>query len=205
MAEGGSKQKESPVVKFMPLILVATILVYASAAYLLLFMPKIGKFMEGGEYDVRPLEGRLTEGQEYLKQIEEAVADYETVNDAHKRKLDLILPPNEDVPGLFVQIDEVARRNGVVLSAIDTVSEDVPASISTRPIRIAANFVGGSYRDFLGLLSELESLVRVVDIQSISFTSGSGNYSIVMTAYYMEGNQQVDRAAIDIPPQPLMD
>ncbi|MFH1046922.1 MAG: type 4a pilus biogenesis protein PilO [Patescibacteria group bacterium] len=195
--------QESRLVKFMPLIIVGSVLIYAAIAYLLLFMPKIGKFLDGGEYDLRPFETRLIDDSSYIERMEAAIVKYKQINTAHKNKLDLMMPPNEDVPGLFVQLDEIAKKNGMAVAAIDTVVDAGNKSQDSKPVRIAANFVGGSYAEFLQLLTDLESLVRVVDVQSISFTSGTGSYGLVLTAYYVEENMTVDRAVEEVPAQPF--
>ncbi len=203
MVDKKKKQPESPIVKFMPLIGIALILAYAAMAYLLLFMPKVGKFMTGGEYDVKPLEARIEDDENYMARLENALADYRAINDAHKNKLNLMLPPSEDVPGLFVQLDEVARANGMVLSSVDTIVD--PAGIGGKgvtPVNVAANFSGGTYDEFLKILNDLESLIRVTDVQSIAFSAGSGNYSLMLTTYFITNDLGVKRGTNEPPPQP---
>jgi Tfp pilus assembly protein PilO len=181
------KNESTALIRFMPLICVVMVLVYAVAAYLLLFMPKLGKFLGGGEYDLQPLEARLIDDSQYLQALKTALADFKSINNEHKRKLKLLLPDNEDIPGLYTQMDELVRHNGMVLSSIDTlVSEKELGPGGARKIRISANLVGGSYEQFLLVLNDIERLVRLLDVQSISFSSGEGAYSLVLTAYFVK-------------------
>jgi hypothetical protein len=205
MAEKIKQPKQSPIVKFMPIILVGAIVGYAALAYVLLFMPKIGKFLDGGEYDLRPLEARLEDEADYLSEINQALVDYKLVNASHKRKLSLMLPPDEDVPGLYVQLSEIAQNNDFVLLSVDTLLDPESNGAGPNKVHVAANFAGNDYEGFLLLLNDIERLVRVADVKSISFTAGTGNYSVLMDTYYLdEGFSQI-RQTEEIPPQPLDD
>ncbi|MBU0624834.1 type 4a pilus biogenesis protein PilO [Patescibacteria group bacterium] len=198
------QQPQAPIIRFMPLICVVAVLVYAALVYLLLFMPKLGKFIDGGEYDIRPLEARIVDDGQYLQELELALTDYKSINSEHKRKLNLFLPTNEDMPGLLVQLDEIARRNGLVLSSIDTlVNEKEVGPGGAKKMRVSANIGGGSYEQFVLVLNDIERLVRLADVQSISFSSGEGTYSLVLTAYFMDPNTGLQRVVEELPPQPM--
>jgi len=205
MAEEIKQPKQSPVVKFMPIILVGAVVGYAALAYVLLFMPKIGKFLEGGEYDLRPLEARLEDEAKYLQEIDEALSGYKLVNASHKRKLSLMLPPDEDVPGLYVQLAEIAQNNDFVLLSVDTLVDREPNGGGPNKVHVAANFAGNDYEAFLLLLNDIERLVRVADVKSISFTAGTGNYSVLMDTYYLDEEFSQIRQVEELPPQPVGD
>lgn len=178
--------KQSQIVRYLPVIIAVVAVLYGLGAYFLLFMPKIGQLMAGGALDSRALAGRLSDYQEYLDQITAEKEKFTEVNSAHLRKIPLMLPEWADAPNLFVQMDAVARENGLVLTSIDTVPDEGPVGIDgVKRVRISLSLLGGTFQEFNNFLGGLEKLVRISDIDSLTFSSGDTSYSVILTAYFI--------------------
>ncbi|MEA3249685.1 MAG: type 4a pilus biogenesis protein PilO [Patescibacteria group bacterium] len=181
------KKEKSPIVKYLPVIIVVVVLSYGVGAYFLLFMPKIGHLMPGGSLDLKPLEARLGDYQAYLSRIIEEKEQFEQVHKDHVSKIPTILPDKPDEPNLYVQMDAIAQGNGLVLVSIDTVVDEATTGPhGVKKVRISLSLAGGTYQEFQNLLNDLERLVRVSDIESVTFSSGGTDYSVILTAYFIE-------------------
>ncbi len=183
-------------VKALPAITAVLAIAYLAAAYFLLFMPKIGPLLAGGSLDTKAIEQRIADDEAYLKQIVASAQTFKKLNPERKEKLQAIVPLQPGVPDIYVQLDALARAHDLVLVSVDAVpDEKVMSPTGRRAVRSAVNVVGGTYEQFKLFLMDLERSLRVFDVQAVVFTPGSGNYGLVLRAYYLD-------AAAAPPPAP---
>lgn len=169
----------------MPFITVALALGYLAAAYFLLFLPKIGPLLPGGDLDTALLDVQLQERQAHIGKLDAAAVAFKAINEEKKAKLAAVVPTQPDVPGILVAMDEIAKENGFVMTAIDTiVDEKVVSPAGNKTVRMSVNMVGGTYEQFKALLGDISRSLRLFDVQSVVFTPNSGNYSMIMRAYF---------------------
>ncbi|TSC76107.1 MAG: hypothetical protein G01um101431_969 [Parcubacteria group bacterium Gr01-1014_31] len=109
-----------------------------------------------------------------------------------------LLPTEPDLPGLLVQIAEIARQGGLLVNGIQFSESDfgggaeaATPSPETRPlsdlrtVRIDMSVSQGNYGKIKQLLTNLEANLRLIDVQSINFSAGDDTvFSISMQAYY---------------------
>lgn len=197
------KKKKSLFAMYLPAIIVVVAILYGLAAYFLLFMPKIGQLMSGGALDLKPLEARLGDYEAYLDQITVEKDEFKMLHSDHVRKVPQILPDWEDAPNLFVQMDAVARENGLVLTSIDTVADGgAPGPHGVRRVRVSLSLAGGTFKEFENFLGSLEHLIRISDIDSLTFSSGDTTYSVILTAYFIEPDVAPAQAVPTVPTLP---
>lgn len=199
----GEDEKKSAISKYLPVIIVVVGLAYAIAAYFLLFMPKISDLMAGGALDTRPLEARLKDYQAYLDRITREQDEFNKVNSAYKSRMKRILPEWADGPNLYVQMDQLARSNGMLLSSIDAYpAAEEPGPHGVRKVRVSVSLAGGTLGQFMVFLEKLERLARVSDIESMTFSSGDTDYSVILTAYYIDEAVAPAQAVPEVPDLP---
>lgn len=197
------KAKKSRLAKYLPVLIVVVAVLYGTAAYFLLFMPRIGQLMAGGALDLRPFEARLSDYESYLNRITEEKDDFSLIHSAYLRKLPLILPDWADAPNLYVQMDAVARKSGLMLASIDTVPDaGPPGPHGLKRVRVSLSLMGGGYDEFEIFLANLERLVRVSDIESLTFSAGDTSYSVILTAYFIDPGATPAQATPTVPRLP---
>lgn len=190
MADARKNEKKNgalDLTRMMPVIIGLIAVAYAAAAWFLLFVPRIGSILPGGAYDTAALESRLQEDQTYLAKLNRATEAVRLVNASQRSRVAGIVPETPDIPGLLVQMDELASRNGLVLVGVDAVPvESVGNDAGIGKVSVTVNLDGGSYPQFLRYLYDVERSLRIIDPRTISFTPGSGAYGVTFTAYYLE-------------------
>lgn len=106
-------------------------------------------------------------------------------------KMNLALPNGEDFPNLIVSLEDLAGSSGVVLGLIDfggVIRGRSSAVKSDKVNALALDLtmqIRGTYEAFKLFLDKIESNVRVLDIQSITFSSDSakaGMFDFVVLA-----------------------
>lgn len=173
---------------WLPAITVIVGLAYAAAGYYLFLLPKISQLMPGGEYDLTGITTRISEDEKFLADAETALAKYSKLSAENRRRASRIVPLADlDVPGIFVQLDEVARANNMRLKGVDAVAnEKLVTALGRKPVRVSATFEGGTYSQFKLLLKDIERSLRLFDVQSVSVIRGSTTYNLILTAYFLD-------------------
>lgn len=126
----------------------------------------------------------LAEQEELLIKVNQLKQVYESHKNEIK-KVYYVLPLEKDIPNLIVQFEALASENGLILEGLDFVE---PIVVKKR--RVAAEEklavqekpkpykqldvslkLSGSYQSFKSFLGALEYNVRLMDIESINFSS----------------------------------
>jgi len=195
MAKLPMKMDQATIAKALPYITAAVGLAYALVFYAFGIAPKISRLRQGGEFDITPFTQRLESEKEYAEKIDAATKKLSSVDAAIRQQVQGAIPSSPDIPGIYVQLDALTRENQFQLKSIDAVPDPLTeASGGRKVVRISMNVVGGDYASFKKLIADIERSQRVFDVRSISFSAGSGSYSLIVRAYY------VDAAAIADPP-----
>jgi Tfp pilus assembly protein PilO len=115
-------------------------------------------------------------------------------------KLHHVLPDNVDNIRLIIDINNIASRHNLALNNVDlgTLSGATQSASAQSAIEGNASAVGsvdvgfsvstGNYDDFLAFLQDLEHSLRIVDVQKITFQTGSNNitnYIMTVRTYWL--------------------
>lgn len=183
MAEGKSYR----LAKMMPILTVFALILVAVGAYFLLFMSKMAALSGAGSAALADLEVQVASEEAYVEELDAALARYRLLNTALRQKTQTMIPLELDVPGIFVQLDGVARKHNFLITAVSTTDiEDEIGAQGQRLVKVSVNVEGGDYRQFTMFLADLERSVRLIDVQSVVFTPLSAKYSLTLKTYYLD-------------------
>jgi Tfp pilus assembly protein PilO len=155
--------------------------------------------------DIVSNQNLLSERENFIKTIESLIDKYKN-NEEVLKNLDNILPGDSDVPDLLVQIEAMANAGGMVVKDVNiTVVDDkeaskaaaartgavaqekAPSNYKTISIDLTAT---GDYSALKKFLQAIEENMRLIDVDSISFsgkTQGSSSlfdFNITLMTYY---------------------
>lgn len=176
-------------------LVVALILVLGVSLFI---WPQYLAIKESGTYRYRTTKNELVMKQQTLSQLQKMALDYEKINLAELKALDLALPTEQDIPGLFIQMEALVADNGFVLNSIDFAQSAEAEATSTgetdkktgqnlKEVTVALSISGGGgYDNLKTLLDSLENNIRILDIKSLNFSPESESYAINITTYYLE-------------------
>ncbi len=137
---------------------------------------------------------------------EELIAKYNGIPKSDLDNLKTLLPDSVDNIRLIIQVDSLAKRNG--LSTVRNVNYQVEqekelASLQAQNPDAAHQVYGeftmsfetsGQYKNFLSFLSDLEENLRLVDVTKIEFTptgvvqslAGNMTYRVSLKTYWLK-------------------
>jgi Tfp pilus assembly protein PilO len=136
----------------------------------------------------------LNSSTKIVSQRDVLVAKKNTITEVDKAKLERLLPSNIDNIRLIIEVSKIAEGRNLVAknisvgdmtkTSIDTIggSSDLYGTLSLKFT------VNSSYNNFLNLLQDLESNLRLLDITDINFTateSGFYDFSVSLNTYWL--------------------
>ena len=138
--------------------------------------------------------------------IEELGQKYNSFNSNDLLRLDQLLPDNANSTQLIIDINSIARKNGMVIknvkadtstdkntSGISNTQSNTNSTLAVTNSRLGvmslAFSVTGTYDTYKRFLADLASSLRIVDISSVTFNTddkGIYNYDVSLKTYWLK-------------------
>ena len=194
-----NSQLKLALLKYNKWLILTIIIIIIGLSYYFILEPKYQQVRLGGSYNAQTLMDELNKRKEYLAQLQDLNQNYQRINQSQIAQLEKILPGEKDVAGLFVQLQTLAENNNLLLSGI-TITETAeevsknqnkikPNSI--KKMNISLTLVGiqksNTYQEVKTFLKDLESNLRLFDVNGVYFDAESTDYTVNLFTYYLDG------------------
>lgn len=139
----------------------------------------------------------LTQSSQLRSARDQLLSRRNTFSADDVRKLERILPDNVDNIRLIIDIDNIAARYGLQVKDVALGQTSAAPGSKTAAIGQGSQVVGtvelgfavsATYDNFMAFLQDLQRSVRVVDIEGISFSAGTGDlntYGLQIKTYWL--------------------
>ena len=130
--------------------------------------------------------------EQYQELLKAKNAEFNQIDDSKKNALKKFLPDSIDNVKLIIDINQIASDKGMTIRNISIKGGDSSAvGPDTRAYGVATlGFsVTGSYGTFKEFLKALETSLRLVDVTSVSFSTGDKDqyeYSVEVNSYWLK-------------------
>ncbi|USN53713.1 MAG: hypothetical protein H6760_00900 [Candidatus Nomurabacteria bacterium] len=169
-------------------VLVAVALILALVGYLVFIGPELQEVRRFGTADLKDEKSKLEDRKTYLTRLQGMLDAYSTLNQNSLSELEGVLPTYEDIPDLFIIVEDLAKQSGLSLSSVsinpaNLESESSAAGASTTSLSqlaksknlkafdISVTAINGtSYEDFKDFITNIENSNRLFDVRSMQFT-----------------------------------
>lgn len=138
--------------------------------------------------------------QKYLDELIAIVAHIDELSgiyaaaEENLEKLSLAIPSESELPNLFIQLDNIAVKNGMAIEGIkfDITKNAKDTDEGMGIVKINLD-IKGSYSDFKKMLADIEKNVRLMDISFIDFSGTGSNteesdlikFTVSLNTYYI--------------------
>ncbi len=158
--------------------------------------------MKGLNEQKRIINEKLSSLKEIEKERENILASYNSIGDTNREKVGKILPSRAEEIDLIVEMESMAVKSGVTLKDVnisDVAQEQESASNIKNGESLYPNEIGlaikasGSYQSFKEFLKNIETNLRIIDIESLYFISGDVDfyeYNMKIKSYWKERNYE---------------
>jgi hypothetical protein len=173
----------------LPIMTGVLALGYLLAAYALLFMPKLGRMVAGGQLDTAPFVTAISDEKAYQSQLKAQTKSFNALNPVQREKALGLVTAEPDFPGLLVQVSELCQRHQATCPSVNVALDDTVLPGSRKSVRLALNVTGLDYAGMKSFLSDVERSRRLFDAESVIFSPGSQSVSVSLRAYYLTREQ----------------
>ncbi|TSC69159.1 MAG: Uncharacterized protein G01um101456_303 [Parcubacteria group bacterium Gr01-1014_56] len=182
----------------MKQFLIPIVLVIAAIALFALYTNPTYQSAKSVQAEVAVYNDALDKSQELRRTRDEKIAAFNTFAPADIERLNSILPDNVDNIHLIIDINNIATRRGLALKNVTLGNlSDSASARSSLAVGSSGSAVGSvelgfslstSYENMLAFIQDLEHSLRVMDIESISFTAGdtdTADYDFSIRTYWL--------------------
>ncbi|MDD4995429.1 MAG: hypothetical protein PHW53_03145 [Patescibacteria group bacterium] len=172
-------------VRYYKSLFIFSVLVIAVVGWFLLIGPK---YAEMSAMDVGAKQAELNAYNATLQKFQKAVSDWQAAPSESRAKLDYFLPTGEDAPGLVALLDVMARTSGFAVTQISFshLEQPIEPASEVYPILISMSVEGGGYAELKKFIDKIESDLRLMDVDTLTFQSGKGSYVFNIVAYFLK-------------------
>lgn len=189
----------------MPKIFINIILLLGTAVVGLLYLAPSWQDFKNTRRDIKNLGEISAELDEILASRDSLIDSINRISKEDLRRIDQALPQGPKAAEMLVILEGMAAGNGVAVKRVDltsAVEAKTEAGGQPRPTGQAAGVrpggafsefplglgLAGNYDSFKKFLRDLESGIRLTDVQEISFTApdktGTFEFSLKLKTYY---------------------
>lgn len=181
--------------RFYIIIAVFLVIAILVLSYLLTFNKEYNKIKSLGTVDYQKKINELESKKSNLAQIEKVYDSYKKISQEEIKKLSIMLPPEKDVPSLFIEMEALAKESGLALNSIDVAQAGAvsitagvaegSATLNMKKLNINLKIQGIDSYDRLKLfLGNVEKSIRILDLNSLSYSPAQDSYGISLVTYY---------------------
>lgn len=173
-------------------VLVVVAIAIIVSGFLMFIQPSLRAVRVQGQSSLEASQRYVEQLQDYLDEIARVKDGLVNFNQAQRERLSAIVPRQQDIAGLFVQMQALAQRHGLVLPSVDisaapavTTEDGTPVGSGLGEMAITFSVSGQQYERFKRFVSDLQRNLRLFDITVINFSSAQeGPYSLTLRTYY---------------------
>ena len=182
--------------KYYKVISAILVIIILTSSYFIFFQEEISEIQKVGvvDYQEKLNEKKIKENN--LVELEEIFSKYQKLRKDEIEKLDIILPEEINIPSLYIQLEEWAEDIGLVLSEVSIGEKSastpssktlgsLPTSLGLKSVAISLSVHGiDSYEKLKLFLNSIEENIRILDVNSITYSQTVDIYNLNLTTYY---------------------
>ncbi|MBI5621605.1 type 4a pilus biogenesis protein PilO [Candidatus Falkowbacteria bacterium] len=180
--------------RYLYWLLLLTLTVLVLIFYFFIISPQLSKSDVLSYFNYK----NEVEQLDYLKhqknEVENIINDFDQFSQTDLGLLEQILPSQEAIPDLIVQLDHFTTESGLILSSF-SVNQELPvrersgagapaSGLEIKKLDISLHLMGGSYQQLKQFVHLLETNMRLMDITSFGFSAEPGRGFVVNVVTY---------------------
>lgn len=170
--------------------------------FMFILRPKYNANKAQPELTLTYQQEQLDQRKAKLDQLNDLIADYKNLPTSHFKKVNELLPSENEGPLIFTHLSAIAKAHDSALISASVnevggrdlvdllINENVSKPTNLQIIQVNAEFLGksgvGSYEYYKELLDAFQRSVKLFDIENISFSPEAANFSLNARTYYLQ-------------------
>jgi len=182
--------------KYYVLVLIIVFILILILVGNFVLKPKYNKVRYGGSSNLKTHLELINTQKNYITSLKKLKSNFSNINKKEVEKLLDILPSQKDIPGLFVQLEDIAQGQNLTLTSIDIAEEEGITIIGSesggkttapeiKKLKININLQDSSYQSLKDFLTSVENNLRLFDIVSLTFGQNVSSFDLNLITYYL--------------------
>jgi len=168
--------------------------VLLTLGYVFVFRPEFAR-IRAADRTAR-LQDERTAKEAYLARLDQLNAAYEAYDVEDVERIRLMIPQEEDTPGLMAILEAAAQASDLQLTSINFAAGDttgIPDVQGLGALNISIAVQHGNYQRFKLFLESLETNLRLFDVRSANISPATASYSLTIRAYVWKSDKPAAR------------
>lgn len=208
--EGGEKNKTNKglvlfyLYEYFNFLLVILLLIILILGFFFVVRPKYMAILQNSEIVNNERQKKKEEYDKLKGKIDTYKNSFSSVNQLNSKKIEAMLPSRPEKENLFVQLEDLIKKRGLILNEMNMTSDDeqaTAASKSTRSgneegasvsqasrvgiISITLSVKGLDYIALIGLLDAIETNLRLLNVNGLNYSPANSSVNLELEAYYL--------------------
>ncbi|OQX70998.1 hypothetical protein B6D52_02915 [Candidatus Parcubacteria bacterium 4484_255] len=166
-------------VKFSGFIIFAFLIILSSINYFLFFRPKLAQTRNNGPLDIDYYQSILDEQRMYLNKLAKLKTRADKIDRREVKKLDYVLAQEAYIPSILNQINVLSEQSNLELTGLNL-------DFDNGVINLNLGFKGGTYQDIKKFIKQIETNIRIMDINELSFQNIGNTLNLKIQTYYLD-------------------
>lgn len=191
-------------IQYFHIIALLIVVAFIVLGILFVLKPKYDAIQVGIDISNDNMKKEQESLEKYNTKLDGYIASFESLKEKNKDDISTFLPDSALREDLFLQFEEIAARDGLLLTSLTIDATDVDSILNPKPNAktssskkgdtslppgigsavINISLVGISYDGMKNFLREIETNMRLMDINDISFNNDGQSLSLKITTYF---------------------
>jgi hypothetical protein len=195
-------------VHYFKLVMAGIFVLLLVSGFFFLIFPKYRQITREVESAGEAKNAEYLKRRRYLDQLEKLKAEYLKINPEDIKRIDILLPKENNREELFAQLEDLISKSGFILNSLSASEtgdkqsnrrasgnnkEKTPkteSSIKPKEVKISMHIEGTNYEGFKNLLHTLENNLRLMDVTKLSFDPKGNKTSLDFIVYYLPDSEK---------------
>lgn len=183
---------------------ILTVLIVAGGGYFLIIAPKLAGIQGSTSKDVAEKQALIQANEAEIQRLRSLEEDLQSVTASEQRRLESVMPSAAELDDLYVQFSDLASGLGLSMvslgfsdtgsSATGEEKQQLDGDIQTLDVTFTVDGVEG-YDGLKQLLDTLHNNLRLIEMNSLSYTPDTTQYSLVLKLYYFNERDEREETA----------
>ena len=187
------------VIKYYQILVLVVFVLIVVLCFTFLIWPKITNIQDLRSILIPSKQNLVKVKNGYLQSLKSSEVDYNKIGSEEITKVFEALPDKIDIPSMLVELEALAKSNDMTMMAVDVATEDVnlletdiseivkqKTTGTVKLARISLSLSGDNYEDLKKYLNDIEYNLRIMDVQSITFSPDFQSIALNLRTYYLE-------------------
>lgn len=190
-------------IQYFHIVAIVIVVAFVLLSFIFILKPKYDAIQTGIDISNDNMELEREALEKYNFRLDGYISSFDKIKKKSKDRLSILLPNEDFKENLFIQFEDMAKEQGLLMTSLNIVTTDVESILNPKPntkpidsknsstlpegvgvVTINMNITGLDYEGFKEYLKDIESNLRIMDINNIAYSNEAKTLSLSISTYF---------------------